>query len=226
MALNIDYKPERHPIRWIILIIILLLLAAGGWFAYKWYTTGNLPLDIPIASANNGVNETNISNEDIKNYTVPNTHPRYLSIASLNLSKARVYSVGLDANNLIEAPSNIHDISWYNKSGTPGDGGVVLMNAHNRGVNKNGAFYGIADLKKDDLVTVERGDGEIFRYGVVKTKTMSLDEFNSEGLTAMGKSAESGIEALNLITFNGKWVPRLGTFDQRTIVWTTLVDDK
>lgn len=226
MALTIEYKPERHHGRWIALVVFLIILVLCGWYGYKWYTTGVLPFDIPVASANSGINESDISNDEITTYTVPDTHPRYLSISALNLTNARIYSVGLDANNLIEAPTNIHDISWYNKSGTPGDGGVVLMNAHNKGVNRSGAFYNLAALKEGEVITVERGDGEIFHYSVDSSKTMSLDEFNTEGLATMGKSKKPGTEALNLITFDGKWVPRLGTFDHRTIVWALLVDDK
>jgi sortase (surface protein transpeptidase) len=226
VSLNIEYKPERHPGRWIALIIFILILGAAGWFGYKWYTSGELPIALPVASANSGINEADIAYDDVKNYSVPESNPRYISIPRLDAGKTRVYSVGLDSNNLIEAATNIHDVTWYNKSGTPGSGGVILMNGHNQGINKNGAFYGLSKLVAGDKITLERGDGQTFSYTVATTETMTLDDVNASGMARMGKSAEPGKEGLNLITFDGKWIPSLGTFDKRTIVWSLIDETK
>ncbi|CAN5421011.1 hypothetical protein BH10PAT4_BH10PAT4_0390 [soil metagenome] len=224
MALDIEYITERHAGRWVALIVFVCILALAGWVAYKWYTSGDLPVAIPVASANSGVDEVDVSYDDVNTYTVPDQHPRYISIPSLNLGKTRVYSVGLDVSNLVEASANVHDTSWYDKSATPGDGGVVVMNGHNKGINKNGAFYNLSRLSSGDSITIERGDGEVFTYKVAETQTLTLDDLNNDGLARIGKSAVVGKEGLNLITFDGKWVPRLGTFDQRTIV-RAVIDD-
>jgi sortase (surface protein transpeptidase) len=226
VALDIKFKPERHPGRWILLIILILLLAAAAWYGYKWYTTGELPISIAVAKANSSVDESDVSYDDIKNYTVDDQHPRYISIPSLQTEKARIYAVGLDANNMIKAPANIHDVSWYDKSGTPGEGGVILMNGHNEGINKNGAFHGLDKLVKGDKITLERGDGEVIDYLVVENNTLTLDEISGDGIAILGKSVNPGTEGLNIITFDGKWVPRLGTFDHRTIIRAIIDTDK
>lgn len=222
MALDIEFTSEHHPGRWILAVIILIVLLAAGWFGYKWYTTGDLPFTIPVASANSGVNEADVSVDDVKSYSVPAQNPRYITIPTLHLNKTRIYAVGLDSNNMIKIPTNVHDVSWYEKSGTPGEGGVILMDGHNVGVNRNGAFYGLNALTKGQKVTLERGDGKTFSYHVVENKSLTLDEVNNGGMAMMGKSAEPGNEGLNLMTFDGKWVPRLGTYDHRTMVRTVI----
>jgi len=225
MALDIEYVKERHAGRWVALIIIILVLAAVGWFGYKWYTTGNLPIDVPIASANTAIDESSVSFDQTNSYIVPSTQPRYITIPSIELTKTRIYPVGLDSNNLLEAPANIHDVTWYKASGIPGDGGVMLMQGHSVGVNTNGAFAKLSTLEKDDIITLERGDGETFSYRVVENQSMSIDEVNASGMKMMGQSADPGKEALNLIAYDGTWVPRLGMFDRRTMLRAVIVDE-
>ncbi len=53
---------------------------------------------------------------------------------------------------------------------------------------------------------------------------MSLDDVNTKGMKMMAESAVPGKEALNLITCDGKWVPRLGQFDRRIMLRAVLVD--
>jgi hypothetical protein len=217
MALDIEYVKERHPWRWVVLIIVLAI-GALGWFGYNWYATGNLPISVPFAIADTSVDESNVTQTQISQYTVSQTHPRYISIPSLHLGNTRVYPADLDSNNFIKAPSNINDVSWYGKSDVPGNGGVILMEGYNKGITKNGAFANLNTLKTGDKIIVERGDGQKYTYSVVENKSMTLDEVNSGGMSLMGKSAVEGKAALNLMTFDGQWVPRLGTFDKRTML--------
>lgn len=225
MALEVDYKKEHHPGRWIALIVIIAILAASGWFGYKWYTTGALPpVPLPLSSGDTDIDESDVSTEQIDEYTVEDLQPRYIRIPSLDLDTTRIYTVGLNSDNLLESPSNIHDAGWYDRSGTPGDGGIILINAHSTGITTNGAFTGLGTLAVGDSIVLERGDGEVFTYKVVENQSMSIDEVNATGMAMMGKSAEPGKEALNLITFDGTWVPRLGMFDRRIMLRAVIAD--
>jgi len=222
MALNIEYLKQRHTGRWIALIILIVVIAAAGWYGYKWYTTGDLPVDVPIASANSSVDESPVTSTEIDEYIVEPMQARYINIPSLDVQNTRIYPVGLDANNLLTAPANINDVVWYKTSGTPGNGGVLLMQGHNVGINKNGVFYKLSTLVKGDTITIQRGDGEKFVYSVVENNSMSIEQVNATGMKSMGVSAEPGKEALNLMTYDGTWVPRLGMFDRRTMVRAVL----
>lgn len=218
MALGIEYVKENHTGRRATLFIVLVIIGFLGWASYNWYTTGNTLIPLPFSIANSSVNESNVSAQQVAIYTVPALQPRYLSIPALHLGDTRVYPTGLGGNNLLITSSNIHDIAWYDKSKLPGSGGAILMEGHNKGVTKNGAFANLNTLKSGDKIIVERGDGQKYTYSVVDSLAMSLSDIDSKGMALMGKSAVNGKEGLNLITSDGKWVPRLGTFDRRIIV--------
>lgn len=219
-GLSIEPSKERHHSRWFVLFLLACLLAATGWYGYHWYMTGEQPpVEIPIAKANPAVDESDVTKSMVNTHSVPATHPRYISIPAIGVKKTRVFEVGLTKQNMLDTPKNIHDAAWYNKSQTPGVGyGAVLINAHNGGIYKDGVFASLHQLKRDDEIIVERGDGKTYEYRVVENRTMSLDEVNETGMKTMMKSARQDREGLNLITCAGKWVPRIQQFDQRIML--------
>jgi LPXTG-site transpeptidase (sortase) family protein len=228
MTLHVESSGSgRFPVvRVVILTVLLILLAATGWYAYRWYVAGDaFPVAVPaFATANPHVDESEVTTSQIKEHTVPPLQPRYISIPAIGVSDTRVFSVEVEANGALGAPVNISDAAWYNKSSTPGSGGVVLIDAHNGGITRNGVFEKLGTLKKGDTITVERGDGKKFTYEVRENQSMSLDDVNTKGMKMMAESAVPGNEALNLITCDGKWVPRLGQFDRRIMLRAVLVD--
>lgn len=225
-GLAIEPKKKRHYGRWLLLLFVTFLLIVAGWFVYQWYTKGmQPPVPIPIAKADPSIDEANVSQSAIDSYKVGNSDPRYISISALGLEKARVFPVGVTSQNMLEMPRNIHDAGWYKKSMSPGAGyGAVLIDAHNGGMNKAGAFAKLETLQQDDEITIERGDGKLFRYKVVENQIMSLDEVNATGMKMMMQSTEPAKEGLNLITSAGKWIPKLGQFDKRVMLRAVIIE--
>jgi len=219
-GLSIEPHKQRHYGRWLLALVVILAMLVSGYYVYQWYMTGMTPpIPIPVAKADPTVDESDIPQSEIDQYTVPAEEPKYISIDTLGVEKTRVFPVGTNDQNLLESPRNIHDAAWYKKSVTPGHGyGAVLINAHSGGISKNGIFTKLSTLKQGDEITVERGDGKLFRYSVIENQTMDLDEVNATGMKMMMQSAEPGSEGLNLITCAGKWVPSLGQFDQRVML--------
>jgi len=224
MALDIYYTQDRHTGRLIFSIILIALLAATGWYGFRWYTTGEIPFSLPIASANTAVSESAITPAQISGYSVPTNNPRYIRIPTLNIDNTRVFPVGLDASNQVETTPNINDTAWYKKSATPGSGGVVLIAGHSVGVGHDGAFIQLKTLQTGAQIVIERGDGKVLTYKVVENQSMTIAEVNATGMKKMGQPVVDGVEGLNLITTDGKWVPRLGTFDRRILVRATIID--
>lgn len=225
-GLVIESKRTFHPWRWLFLLILIGLIAAAGWYGYRWYTTGEEPpLQIPIASADSRIDESPLSQTKIDSYTVPAAEPRYISIPALKLSKVRVTKVGITADNQLDVPKNINDTAWFKDSATPGSGaGAVLVDGHNGGRTKDGAFAKLSTLQAGDRITIERGDGKKFTYKVVENKSMSLEEVNATGMRKMTQSIEPDVEGLSLITSDGKWVPKYKQFDRRIMLRAVLVD--
>lgn len=183
------------------------------------------PITVPLfVTADPDVDETEVTAEQIDTHTVPAANPRYVSIPSLGITNTRVFAMGVGKDNSLLSPANISDAAWYDKSATPGSGGVVLMNAHNGGVTRNGVFAKLGTLSKGEIIEIERGDGQKFHYEVRENQSMPLEEVRESGMKMMTQSAEPGKEALNLITCDGKWVPRFKQFDRRIMLRAVLVE--
>ncbi|MFZ1361180.1 MAG: class F sortase [Candidatus Saccharimonadales bacterium] len=220
-GLSITSRRDLHVGRWILLLLCLALLAGAGYYLYRWYTQGDtIPVPIPaFSNADPSIDETPLTVKQLNEYSVEPTHPRYISIPSLDIKKARVIPVGLTENSTLDTPRNISDTAWYTKSATPGSGpGALMINGHNGGVTRDGVFARLADLKKDDKIIIERGDGKKFTYFTKSNTTMSLAEANKTGMRTLMHSADPAREGLSLITCAGKWIPRDKVFDQRVMV--------
>lgn len=227
-GLSIKYKKSFNILKWFASAVVVLLILACGWYAYQWFVNGDEPPVVPLpasALADPSVDETPVTPEMVDDYTVPATHPRYITIPSLGIEKARVQNVGLTENNTLDTPKNISDTAWYNKSATPGQGyGAVLIDGHNGGISRNGVFEGLDRLKNDDKIIVERGDGEEFTYKVVENKTESLNDANTSGMQRIMTPYDTSKEGLGLVTCAGKWIPRDKVFDKRIMIRAVIAD--
>lgn len=220
-GLEITRQRESHVWRWGAALVVVVLLAGCGWFAYRYYTTGQQPpIPIALATPNANVDEKEVTPHEKQQHSVEPTQPRYISIPSLDITKARVLQVGVASTGELDTPPNIHDVGWYNKSATPGSDttGALLLDGHNGGPTKGGVFERLADIGEGDLITVERGDGEVFTYEVVENETLTLEDLNSGGMKRMSESASDTEEGLNLISCTGNWIPAQNTFDQRVTI--------
>jgi hypothetical protein len=71
-------------------------------------------------------------------------------------------------------------------------------------------------------MVLENGGGDVFSYSVIDTQSMAVSDFTTSGMALLAKPANANQEGLNLMTFDGVWVPKLGTFSRRTIVRAVL----
>lgn len=220
-GLSIKHKRQLHIFAWVFWILVIGTLIAAAWFAYRYFDTGELPSFVTAKAlqADPNVDETVVTKKQVNEHTVPKDQPRYISIPALRIDKTRVFAVGTTKNNQLEAPKNIADAAWYRKSALPGASyGAVLINAHNGGATRDGVFAKLGTLGVNAQIMVERGDGKVFTYKVVENKSMPLEEVNKTGMKMMMQSADETKEGLNLITCDGKWVPKYQQFDRRIML--------
>ena len=161
--------------------------------------------------------------EEVHEYTVAADRPRYLTIEKIRVSKARILPMGVNKKGEMDTPRNIFDVGWYTESGKPGQGGTMVIDGHNGGPNVHGVFKNLPSLVNGDIITVERGDGIIYKYEVVENNELKLDEANSYMRTAM-KSPVAGKESITLITCSGEWSQAQGTYLSRQFVRAVLVE--
>lgn len=224
MATGLEIRQPRnlHLGRWFACAVFLALVAVLAWFGYRYYTTGAqppVPIPAALAAANPDVDETDVSLDEVRDHIVPDDQPRYISIPALYIDDARVFPVGTKENGEVDTPRNIHDVGWYEKSAKPGSGvSAALMDGHNGGPTSSGVFERLGDLKKNDEIIVERGDGTKVTYMVQENETVSLTALNNGGMSRMTRSASKSAEGLNIISCTGNWVPAKNTYDQRVTI--------
>ena len=169
------------------------------------------------------LNETVPTEEDKTEYVVAPERPRYLTIEKLGIYKARVVPVTTNTSGEMGTPNNVFDVGWFDGSSLPGTGRTAIIDGHNGGPHVFGVFKELPSLVEGDIIEVERGDGEIFRYAVYDNEQISLKEANRYMGIAM-RSPKTGVESLTLITCSGDWSLEQNTYLSRQFVRAVLVE--
>lgn len=154
------------------------------------------------------------------NYNVDPDKPRYLRIPELSLY-SRVKELGLTTEGAVDAPWNVYDTGWYNGSIKPGSkNGVSLILGHVSGRSAPGVFRSIHELKKDQVVEVELGSGEVVRYKVDKVVEYDVDSIDMRKILY---EVEPGTHSLRLMTCGGIFDSQNQEYKSRTVVYTTQI---
>ncbi len=210
------------------IILVISWLSFAGFSAYYIYTHFiDVKPEVITRVDPNGVeikvDERPVTVQAKQEWTVPASHPRYISIPKLGIENARIVQLGIiKKTGQLDAPVSIHDAGWYNGSALPGKGGAMLMDGHNGGPNFGGIFEKLRDLKNGDEIIIERGDGKKLTYVVKDNRDMNVKDINDPankwGMATMTNSIEAGKEGLNIITCVGQWDERSQTFNERTML--------
>ena len=232
MALKFNWKKNLPRIIWgiIALIVAICIIKIAIWEA-NYYSSKEGSTRATAVSATNAptdtpetVDETDVTEQMKQAWKVAADRPRFLSIPSLDIDRARVWEVGLNNKGRLLVPENIFDVGWYRSSGKPGAGGTLLIDGHNGGPTMEGVFKHLPELNIGDSITIERGDGKFFRYQVVENEQVPLSESDAYMTKAM-TSPEVGRESLTLITCSGVWSQAQQTYLSRQFVRAVLVPE-
>jgi sortase (surface protein transpeptidase) len=162
---------------------------------------------------------TKPSNNAVRQYMVAPDLPRYIKIPKLGVN-ARVFQVGVTKTGALGTPSNVFDAAWYTGSAKPGQPGAMLIDGHVSGWTTHGVFYGLKKLVAGDTIQIQRGDGAVLTYKVIKSQVYPD---NKVDMQAAVTTVTAGRPGLNLITCTGKIKPGTNEFNQRMIVFTEQV---
>lgn len=231
MALKFNWKKNKRLIIWgaVILVVVGCLLRVAIWehFYYKEKegSTRATAITNTIAPEEaENVDENDVTSDDKNNYKVAPNKPRFLSISTLGIDRARVLEVGLNNIGRLQVPASIFDVGWYRSSGKPGTGGTLLLDGHNGGPTKEGVFKHLPELAIGETITIERGDGKFFKYKVVENEEVPLSEADSH-MQKMQESPEKGKESLSIITCTGVWSQVQQTYLSRQFLRAVLVEE-
>lgn len=162
--------------------------------------------------------ETTVSQPDIDAYHVTATQPRVMRIPTLGV-QARIYPVRQDLNGDVLPTDNIFDTGWLATGTMPGSNGAAIIDGYVAGASKPGVFVGLSTLSVGDVVQIEKGDGTVLNFKVVRSQQYPA---NAVDMKAVATPAIAGHPGLNLLTNTGRFDVRSNQFEPRLVVFTVL----
>lgn len=145
--------------------------------------------------------------------------PKKILIPSIGVD-AYVQKVGVDQNNMVAVPTNIHIAGWFVKMARPGQNGLSIIDGHVDGRNGPGVFAELSKLKKDDEYTIVFGSGQRRKFRIVEMVEVSAQE----AATKLFSQNPNITSQLNLITCSGSFDEKNRAYEKRTIAVSSLVE--
>ncbi len=139
--------------------------------------------------------------------------PKRIIIPKISVN-ALLQNVGVDQNQQIAVPNNIHIAGWFVDSVRPGSKGLSIIDGHVNGVSSDeGVFKRLEELSTGDTVQIIMGDDS-----VVDFKVYSNQELSTADSASVLYSQVPEIESqLNLITCTGNFDRTARQYDKRQI---------
>lgn len=222
LNLRVSWKKIVKWSVWGVLGILLLIYVIKVATFENWYYDNKEGSERAAVVTNSELDETEPTESEVAEYIVAPDRPRYLMIEKLGIARSRVIPVG-SANGEMGTPNNIFDVGWYTGSGKPGQGKTMIIDGHNGGPHVLGVFKALPSLAAGDIIQVERGDGQLFRYKVVENKEVPLAEADAY-MHVAAISPEPGKESVTLISCTGEWSQAQGTYLSRQFTRAILVE--
>lgn len=228
--MSLKIKGWRRIIKWtiwsVVGILFLIFLVRILAFENSYYNEkeGSERATIETSEVEEELIEEEPTEAEIREYVVAADRPRYLSIEKLGINKARVLPMGINTKGELDTPRNIFDVGWYEASGKPGQGGTLIIDGHNGGPHVLGVFKNTPSLVEGDIITIERGDGVVYRYAVKENVEVPLSEADAYMVTA-ARSPMPGEESVTLISCTGEWSQQQGTYLSRQFTRAVLTEE-
>jgi hypothetical protein len=138
--------------------------------------------------------------------------PVRLRIPSKRIDTA-LQRLGLAADGTIAAPSEWQVAGWYDQGPRPGQKGPAVIVGHIDSRSGPAVFFRLPELKRGEVVYVDRADGSTARFRVTDRRQVAKDRFP---VTAV--YSPSLLPSLQLITCGGTFDRSVGHYRDNIIV--------
>ena len=213
-----NIKRNTIPVKKIIYGIGILLIIAGLVGIYLYFKDRQnvmkhvtiIPTKTVVLSTDKPSEAPVSSNDFVK---VPADQPQEIIIPSINVDNY-IQKVGIDQNNQMAVPNNIHLAGWYVNSVKPGEPGLSIIDGHVLGRYNNAIFKDLINLKPGNTFSIIYGDNSEKLFAVKEVKLLSVDD-----ATIYLNTKDPNIKSqLNLITCDGNFDRNSQTYDKRVVV--------
>lgn len=139
--------------------------------------------------------------------------PKRIVISKIGVDSI-VQNVGVDQNQQIAVPNNIHIAGWFVDSVRPGSSGLSIIDGHVNGVSSDeGVFKRLNELATGDTVQIIMGDDSVVSF-IVQTNQEVATADSATILYSQDPTIEN---QLNLITCTGNFDRSARQYDKRQI---------
>ena len=202
-----------RPIKCILLVLlgVIFIISTGVYF---------LKNKKPIATQNDGIitystDDPDESKKNAENYNWKGSadEPKKIRISKIGVD-AYVQKAGVDQNQRVAVPNNIHLASWFAESQKPGQSGLSVISGHVTGKTSDGIFKQLGTLTKGDTFAIELGNGTTKNYKVID-KVQVKEAESTNYLFSQNPKVKSQV---NVITCGGKFNKASNQYEDRIIV--------
>jgi sortase (surface protein transpeptidase) len=132
--------------------------------------------------------------------------------------EAAVEHIGLAPDGAMDVPGRYDTVGWYNLGARPGEVGNAVMAGHLDSKTGPAIFWRLKELRPGDEIAVLGDDGAERRFAVRMTESYPYDRAPLDRIFSPGDQV-----GLSLITCGGSFDRRAQNYDQRLVVYATLV---
>ncbi len=202
----------QRKVRLVLFVVGLVLVSVGLNAIRNWYNIqhAGVPAGHTVSTAST---DTPSEQPVPDNYNVPADKPLSIQLPTIK-TEGFIQQVGIDKDNQMVVPSNVHMAGWYTTGSLPGDAGLSIIDGHVHGLYAKGIFFNLGKLKSDDTFTVTYGDKSVRKFKVKQVQTVSTKEAD----TALFVRDKTIPKQLNLITCTGRFDKDSKTYDSRVII--------
>jgi len=156
----------------------------------------------------------------VATYVVPPINPKYIAIPAIGISNTPILKLGLTSSGAIAVPDNIYEAGWYDGSSQPGQSGAMFIYGHVSSWTADGIFYNLHKLQPGDEISIVRGDTTSYIYRVIKSVVYP---YNAVPMNTVLAPVDANTPGLNLMTCTGQVIKNTSEFNERLVVYTSLV---
>jgi sortase (surface protein transpeptidase) len=118
----------------------------------------------------------------------------------------------------LSVPKSFSDIGWWAEGPAPAAPGAVIVGAHVSSKAGPGVFFKLREMRKGDMVEVDRSDGTTAVFQVRGRASYPRDDYPDEIVYRT-----SGKASVHLITCDGAFDPKIGHHQENLVVFADLV---